>query len=141
MHELLLDISTRALTFSPIEMLFHTRIAGLVPLVIFVVESVHRFRIFSNALVSDRVDLMGVIFWPWDIFSGFTIREITFLPETHTDFIEVVSFLVCVEETVLYCRILVRHLLNHGPYARRRIEPRAFTHGEFRILKVSIGTW
>ena len=138
MHEVLLDICSWAFSFSTIKMLFHTWITSFVPLIIFVKEPIHCFWIFSDALVSDRVDFVSIIFWSRDKFGGLSICKITFLSESHRYFVEIISFLIWIEETILYCCILMRDLLIQSPHARRSIESRAFAHWELSILKVSV---
>jgi len=94
MNEVLIDIRSRAFSFSAVEMLLHTCVASFVPFIIFIEKSIHRFWIFSNAFISDRVDFVSIIFGSRDKFGGISISEVTFLAEAHAHFIEIISLLV-----------------------------------------------
>ena len=110
MHEILFKVGSRSFSLSPIEMLFHTCIACFFPFIVFVEKAILGFRIFSHTFISDRIDFMIIIFWPWDKFGGSTVGKITLLSIPHSHPVEIVTFRVGSKEAWIYGCILMRHL-------------------------------
>lgn len=111
MNKVLFKVSTWTLSVSHIEMLFHSFIASLLPLVIFIVESVHGPRVILLANIVYGVNFMLIVFGTWNLLKLFCICEVRFIAIPHRDPVEIVIARVRGRQPWLYRRVLVRYVL------------------------------
>ena len=107
MDELLLEVSARTLAFTAVEGLLHAFVAGLIPLVVLIEKSIHRFGVILLALVGYRIDFVSLIFRTRYLLLLFGVREIALSATAHRGSFVKVRISIGIVQTWLHCLVLM----------------------------------
>lgn len=138
MNKILLKVSAWTLCVSHVEMLFHSFVASLLPLVIFIVESVLSPRVILLANIVYGVNFMLLILGTWNLLKIFCVGEVWLITVSHRDSIKIVIARVWGRQTWLYSCVLVGYVFVKPLNAWWHVEAVVIRDWEFCVLVVSV---
>ena len=139
MNKVLFQIGTGSLGLTHVKVLLHAFVAGFLPLVILVVETVLGLRVLPLALVTQRVLHVCIVLCCRNLWELLLVREVTLSSVTNRHLVEFVTASVPCDQSRLINRVLMWHLQMQFFNAGRQYESLGAAHAKFYITERSIG--